>query len=210
MNIRYDTYARIKDNVCIVYDGHCPEYLILMKLVRPAISRSLSGLALYLCAQDHLMHLFDGEENVVPLSKLDTKHEFFGYVKKIPSRMDFPHPIELLLSESNIELPTICKVATKNSNLCCIFSQGELPTRSLTEQELNKCQSFASQQGYDIWVNPSLESAKDAGWVIGVESPALFDAASRAIKTTLIPTGIGEMVYRKMFPAGEILKNIIS
>ena len=206
MNIRYDKYCEIKDNVCLVYKGHCPEYLLLMKLVRPAIIDSLPGLSIHICGNDHFMHLLDGVENTVPLSRLDTKHEFFGYIKQIQPTMSSPHPIDVLLSESGIGVPVICEGAASQSRLCCIFSQGELPTRNLTSEELDQCRALAMREGYDVRLNPDIGIVQDAGWVIGVESAGLVFAAERGIRTNLVSTGIGEKVYRQIFPAMEILK----
>jgi hypothetical protein len=65
-------------------------------------------------------------------------------------------------------------------------------------------------EGYNVWVDPHPSSSKDAGWVIGVENEALFRAAIDGQRTSLVPTGIGTAVYQNMFPAGEVLKNIVS
>ena len=203
MSIRFDKYNQIKDNLCIVYNGHCPEYLVMLKLVRPTIMKSLPGLTIYLCGQDHFMYLLNDVENVVPISRLDTRHEIFGYVKYVKPTMVSPHPIDVLLTESGIEMSIICKNAGSKSHLCYIFSKGELPTQNLTEQEIDKCKKLAIGKGYEVQLNPNHQ--QDVGWVIGVECLDLVDAASKGIKTSLIPTGIGEKVYHKMFPAMEML-----
>jgi hypothetical protein len=156
------------------------------------------------------MHVLEGEENIVPESQLDTQHTFFGYVKKVHGRNEPPHPIYRLLKESGIEMPVFSAVATKSSRLCCIFSQGVLPTRSLSNVEVERCKELAMRGGYDVWIDPSPQSIQEAGWVIGVECDALFSAASQGIKTSLVSTGIGQMVYQKMFPNGQIVKNVIS
>ncbi len=59
--------------------------------------------------------------------------------------------------------------------------------------------------GYETEINGNLETA---GWVIGVENRFIWEAAALGIKTTLIETGIGTNLYRKMFPQNEVISSI--
>ena len=210
MVIPYRKYCDIKDRVCISYSGYCSEYVLLMKLIRPYLQKALPGLSIWLSCNDDLFYLLDGANNIVTGSKLTRRHEFFGFVKEVSNRMQRPHPIEQLLSESNVPIPVLQSSYHSASGLCCIYSNGILPTRSLSASEIDKCKIIAVNSGYDVWLNPPPAAAKDAGWVIGVEGEALFQAAITGQRTSLVPTGIGTTVYQNMFPAGEVLKNITS
>ena len=68
---------------------------------------------------------------------------------------------------------------------------------------------MAAYKNYDVQINPEYHMISQAGWVIGVEGAPIFEAASRGIKTSLVPTGMGTNLYSKLFPNGEILKNVI-
>jgi len=47
---------------------------------------------------------------------------------------------------------------------------------------------------------------EQAGWIIGVESLKLYQGAIQGIKSTLIPTGVGTSLFKKLFPYSSILK----
>jgi hypothetical protein len=70
----------------------------------------------------------------------------------------------------------------------------------LTSIQVNKAKEYAQKAGYTLSNDPF-----NAGWVIGVENYPLFLAASRGLKTSLIPTGLGTDLYKTMFVRGEIL-----
>jgi hypothetical protein len=155
------------------------------------------------------MYLLDGYPNVLPRSTLKKNLADFGYVKEIEGRLRGPHPILEYLEESNITMPVVCNEAKSDTKLCCIYPEGSLPTRDLTPKQVERCRLLASYAGYGVQINPGYEMIHEAGWVIGVEGAPLFDAAAKGIKTSLVPTGMGTVIYQKMFPQGEILKNVI-
>jgi len=78
-----------------------------------------------------------------------------------------------------------------------------LPTKPLTNVQIDKAKSMCQAEGYFADIDGDVTGA---GWVIGVESIALFQAATQGIKTSLIPTGVGTDLYKAMFPKnGSVL-----
>lgn len=210
MSIRYDYYVQIKDKICLLYAGHCTEYLTLLKLIRPTLINHFPDLQIFISCRDELLYVLKNESNIIATTDLKSQRHTFGHVREIVGTMTAPHPIEMMLSESDIPLPIICNVSAVQSKLCCIYSQGSLPTKNLTNDQIDYYRSQAIYKGYTVWVDPNFESASQAGWVIGVECSSLFEAASKGIQTTLIDTGIGGSLFSVLFPKSEIVKNNIN
>jgi len=76
----------------------------------------------------------------------------------------------------------------------------------MPESVRREIEAKARFEGFEVWINPKFEAIEQAGWVVSVEQAALYEAAARGIKTTLVPTGIGQKLYQTMFPKGEIWK----
>lgn len=209
MSIRYERFARIKDKVCVLYAGHCADYIILLKILRPVVESSLPGLHVFLACRDELMYLLKGCPKVLSRSKLKESLGDFGYVKEIEGCLRGAHPILEFLEESGIKIPVVCDHTNSPSKLCCVFPEGSFPTKSLNPKQIERCRLLAAYAGYTVQVNPEHHTIDQAGWVIGVEGAPLFEAAARGIKTSLVPTGLGTMIYQKLFPRGEILKKVI-
>ena len=60
----------------------------------------------------------------------------------------------------------------------------------------------AKSKGFDVNINDSWENYD---WIISVENEYLYEAAAAGKKVTLISTGIGENLFKSMFPKGEII-----
>ena len=192
-------YAKIKDRYCIAYFGFSTEYIIQLRLLRPNIEKTLPGLQMYIACNDNVFQLLQGEERVLTKSQLSNYDRSFAYIRELRCDMT-SHPVEKLMKESDIPL-SIKAINQDGSKECFIVKEGNLPTKSLTEAQVEEAKRYAAQQGYILSNNINL-----AGWVIGVESEALFQAAANGIKTTLIPTGLGTLLYKNMFFCGEVLK----
>ncbi len=112
------------------------------------------------------------------------------------------HPIEDLLVESGITNFVIRdSVLPRTLDLCVIVKDGAYPTKPIERNDLEHLKSWAAHQGYRVEVGKDIT---DAGWVVGVESVALFEAAAKGIRTTLVPNGIGTRLYKMMFPKSEV------
>ena len=123
----------------------------------------------------------------------------FAYIREIA--YDRQHPIEELLKECDINEP-IEVTPRSGENRCVIFSQGSYPTRSLDSGKIKQACKVARQVGYEVEIDTDVERA---GWVMGVENQWVVRAAASGLRTTLISSGVGDKLFKTMFPAIEIL-----
>lgn len=110
------------------------------------------------------------------------------------------HPIEEMLKDCGITEYSIPVPEIEPTSKCVIIPHGCYPTNNLTKDQISKIKNMAICKQYQIG-----EGLEGAGWVIGVESVDLFEAAAKGIKTTLVKTGLGTNLYRNMFPHGEVI-----
>jgi len=196
-------YAKIKDNYCISYYGHSDEYLVQLRLLKNIIQDRFHGLNIYFGCKDDKIHLLENE-SVMKSTEIKAKRRNFAQIKNIEFNGE-THPIEDLLVESgilNFEIPI--SEQFEHSNKMMITTQGNYPTAPLTKKQIDTLKRIGSKAGYSVEIDTDW---RDAGWVAGVESVELFEAAGSGIKTTLVDTGIGKRLYKFMFPQGEIIKS---
>jgi hypothetical protein len=199
--IAFTEYSKIKDNLCLCYLGSCNEYLVQLKFIRPAIEKELPGINIYICCKDIASHLLDGEPRVIKASEIKDRKKELAYIKEINGSIT-NHAILNLIQESDLTLQCLPRIEPMEvTKKCVIYPDGVLPTKSLDANQLLKIQAICKSKGYTVEVKGSLNGA---GWVVGVENEHLFEAAIKGIRTTLIPTGVGTELYKKLFPKGEV------
>lgn len=206
MSIRYEHFVKIKKDIGIMYAGHCSDYVTLLKVLRPFIENSLSNVKIHLACRVDLLYLLDGCDKVMSIDEFKKNINKFGFTKEIKGSLKSPHPIEKFLKESKIEVPVINQSSNSPSKLCCIFGEGSLPTKSLGKTEIERLKKMASYEGYDTLINPPYHTIEQAGWVISVENANLIESCLRGVKASLVPTGIGTSLLKKMFPSMSLLK----
>ena len=107
------------------------------------------------------------------------------------------------MKESSIEYEAIQITTNENPSTCALLTNGLFPTKSLSGEQIKKAISFIKSKKLEANLNCDI---KDVDWVISVENEQLVLAAEAGKKVTLIPTGFGENLFKKMFPSCEILK----
>lgn len=220
MSFAFPQYVKIKDNYCCCYLGNTAEYIVQLKLLRPHIEKQLPGLHVYIACKDNFYYLIEDEPRTVRSSEMKDLKHLFAYVRNISFVK--AHPILSFIQESQLEIPVIATpTITKGTALIC--PEGILPTQSLTLKNVEMLKQKVKSLGYDPIVIGSdihatllidlrpygkekLEYIKSAAMVIGVENEYLFLAGGMGKDTTLIPTGLGAELYKKMFPENKILK----
>ena len=194
-------YAKIKDRYCIAYLGNCNEYILQLKHLRPYFENEFPGIKVSLCFKDDLLHLVEGESNIIPYSKIKEQKRQFAYIREILCNMQ-EHPIEAFVVESEIEIPP-CLCKWRNTSATCgIYPKGTLPTKSMSDSQVEKAKKFAAQQNLTPVVNAS---PTEVGWAIGVENEQLFKAGMNGSEVTLVNNGLGSNLFSKMFPSGEVV-----
>ncbi len=183
-----------------MYVGNCNEYLVQLKLIRPSIEKIYPGLEIFLACKDDAFYLLKDTPKVVKESEY--AKENYGYTRELFCNMQ-NHPVEELLKESNIPALLLKKEQKKGGNLCSIYPFGTSPTKSLNKEQIEKVEKYVSSKNMMPTINGTLEST---AWAIGVENEFTALAPTLGVKTTLIPTGIGENLYKSLYHELDIFK----
>ena len=198
--IKLSQYAKVKNNYCLCYFGHSDEFLVQLRLLKPVIERRFPGLNLYFGCKDDKHHLLEGCDPILKVSEIKVKRHNFAHIREL--KLTETHPVENLLVESGITNFVIRDtVLPQETDLCVIIKDGSHPTMPIERNNLNHLKARIESQGYRAEVRKDI---KNAGWVVGVESVQLFEAAAQGIRTTLVPTGVGTRLYKHMFPKCEV------
>lgn len=192
-------YARVKDRVCVAYSGECDEYVTLLAFARTFAERQLPGINLYVACRPKLAATFGPDARVIGLDRVTADPSQFSAVREI--RCDMArHPVEIFFADAGVSVSGP-RTAARPTRTCVISTVGTGATQSMTAAQIEAAKVMA--RGWDVRVNGD---HRDAGWVIGVESVALFEAAVAGVETSLFPTGLGTALYAEWFPAGKTVK----
>ena len=201
MAIALPHYAKIKDRYCISYFGRSNEYLVQLLLLRPNIEKELQGIQIYIACLDEVFYILSGHPRILTCEQFRENEKNFAYIRNLTCNLQ-EHPVEALMEESQIPLRIDVPTPSSNNGRCIIMPEGIVPTRTMTQIQIEECKSLATRKGF---VPEISNNFNEAAWVIGVENEYFYAAAAHGIPTTLVPTGIGTNLYRKMFERGEIL-----
>lgn len=203
--IGYAQYSKVKDNYCICYFGHADEYLIQLKLLKDVMKTNFQGLNIYFGCRDEKVHLLC-DCSVLKITQIKARKADFAHIKELKADGQ-SHPVEDLLLGSGVTNMFITDKQESETTKCIIVTKGVFPTGNLGENQIKSLETMAKDQGYCVSIDE--KNVEGAGWVIGVESPQLFEAAGRGVRTTLVPTGVGTRLYKNMFPNGEVYETKI-
>lgn len=201
--IGLDQYSKIKDNYCICYFGYSDEYLVQMRLLRPVFESNFPGLNIYFGCKDDKSHFLGNQKDILKVSDLKMRKREFAHVKELRYNGE-THPLEDLLVQSGV---TTFVVETSRPDVVTakmtILTSGNYPTVPLVKSQIERLSQMGRKSGFYVEVDSDWS---DSGWVVGVESVGLFEAAAKGIRTGLVPTGVGTRLYHHMFPNGEVIK----
>jgi len=186
-------YIQIKDKCAIYYLGNSYEYVVQIICLMPYIQKALPNLEIDVFCKDEVAKTIGAK----PLSYFEKNK--YGFTYEITYNLD-SHSIEDLLKESNISYGPVDVPNIDNNTLYAICPYASLPSKSLNNIQIQKIKEVAEKEKYTF-----TENTLNAGWIIGPENYELFLAASKGVRTSLVPTGYGENLYKTMFPNGEIL-----
>lgn len=171
-----------------------------MRLIRPLLEQQFPGLNICLGCRDDKIHLLKGCD-VLALSRIKVDRIQFAHIRELAFNGQ-THPVEDLLRESGITYPVIrTDVVCRTTNFAVLVTKGNYPTKSLEKSQIEQLKGWATNQKYDLGWDCSID---EASLVIGVESVQIFEAAARGIRTVLIPTGVGTLLYQRLFPNHEV------
>lgn len=201
MPIPLPEYIKVKDNYCLAYFGNSKEYLVQLRLLRPFMEKQFPGVKVFLCCKDCYFYLLKNEERILTQTELQSKKNEFAYVRELTCNMQ-SHPIEEFMNESSINFDPIqiCKIVKPAS--CVLLTNGILPVKSLTGHQIQNAINFIKSNKIEPLINTDIDHAD---WVVGVENENLVLAGEMGKKISLITTGFGENLFKKMFLNCEIL-----
>lgn len=165
------------------------------------MEKTFPGVKIYISCRTDCMYLFEEEERVINREELNENKNKFAYIRELLCDMQ-SNPVEEFMKESEIPYGAIIENEKFSKTSCVILTNGNLPVKSLTENQLNQAILHAKKNGCNPEINKSIDKID---WIIGVENEDLYKAASQGKKVTLIPTGFGENLFNRMFPRSEIL-----
>jgi len=197
--IRLEQYAKIKNNYCLCYFGYSDEYLVQLRLLKTVLEKRYPGLNLCFGCKDDKTHLLKGCSPILKVSEIKINRHTYAHIREL--RFNKDHPVADLMIESGITNFAIQQqIAPPQTQKCVIIKGGAHPTSPLETKDIERFKTMASEAGFEPEVSDNIENA---GWVIGVESVPLFEAAAKGIKTTLVDTGVGTWLYKQMFPNAD-------
>ena len=193
-------YAKIKNKYCIAYFGHSKEYIIQLRLLRPLMEKKFPDIEIYLSSKDDMTYLFRNEPRTLSKTDLLENKKQFAYINEI-SYNGKNHPIEKFMEDSEIKIEPIVSEVSNFGN-AVLFSQGSYPNKKLCYNKIKSIINYVESRNCKVDINQPFENYS---WVIGIENEQVYEAAALGKKITLIPTGIGENLFKMMFPCTEIL-----
>lgn len=165
------------------------------------MEETFPGVSVYISCKDDYLYLLQNESKALGQTDLKENKNQFAYIRELACDMQ-SHPVEEFMNESSIKIEPICNSKITSKKTCVILTNSILPVRSLTGEQIQKTIAYARSKGCEPRLNEDFQSFD---WVIGVENENLYLAASQGKNITLIPTGFGENLFKRMFPQGEIL-----
>ncbi len=173
------------------------EFILQLIYLRPAIEQELPGVQIYINHKDKFKIDSYRTSPASSFKKYD-----YAYVRDLKFD-NVSHPVERLLTESDIKLNYLKPPRPKSVNTrCVLLTKGLGSVASMSRAEIDETQKMAEKKGFYVEINENIDNA---GWVIGVECENFYRAAIDGTKVTLAPTGFGTKFFQKIFPNGEVL-----
>ncbi|MCK9459697.1 MAG: hypothetical protein M0R80_08665 [Proteobacteria bacterium] len=198
MALAFPSYSKIKNRYCVAYYGPCREYVLQLLYLRSAIEKELPGLELYISCSDDCRCFIPDNTKIIFASEIGDRKKEVAYLRELRCDLE-THPVWQWIQESKLTLKFLEPPQTKNitKKICAICTKANLPTKSMPD--VDKLIKWVISKGFSV-----SENVSEADWVVGTENEQLFVAAIQGVKTTLVPTGLGTELYKRLFPSGEI------
>ncbi len=220
MSVAFTHYAGVSRNCCLAYYGMLPEYVTVLRMLRPHIERQLPDVRVFISCCDDFSYLLAGEERTVPFSQMADRRNDFAYIREVPAGLDRMHPLVSLMRESGLSYQPPEPVRRTGS--CLICPDSGHPDRCVRQVE--RLRSFVRSRGFHPMIvagdvhtacpHPDLcpsgadklRLIESAAWVVGTENEYTYEAIARGVPATLIDTGGTNDLFRFLSPAGEIIR----
>lgn len=192
-------YQKVYKNYCISYLGDNFLYPVILSNLRNNLEKKYEKLNIFYCYDKIVYDKFKKKKNVINKSYLNNNSSFFGFIYELNENLS-SSTIENLIDFENLNF--YFKKNTPVSKKALLIKKNN--TNLLTEKEIEIIKIKMLQKGF--YTVDKIETIKEIGAVVGLESPELFSAAFFGIPTFLFnKNSIHINVYKKLFVNQEIL-----
>ena len=192
-------YQKVYRNYCISYLGDNFLYPVILSNLRNNLEKKYENLNIFYCYDKIVYDKFKKKKNVISKSYLTNNPRFFGFIYELNENLT-SSTIETLIDFENLKFNF--KKNSSSSKKALLIKKNNIT--SLTEKEIEIIKIKMLQKGF--YTVDKIETIKEIGAVVGLESPELFSAAFFGIPTFLFnKNSIHINVYKKLFVNQEIL-----
>lgn len=163
-----------------------------LNFLKPQIEQQFPDLKLWIVCKSSQLYLFDDQSRIIPVEQY--KQEQFAYVETLTCDMA-SHPIYNLITTSDINVKSVPLIPIQIKTYS-IAKNGLLPMK---QDQIDKIRKHANKKACEVDF--------DGDWIVGIESEDLLKNALKGKPITLINSGFGEKLYKKVFPHIEIINN---
>jgi hypothetical protein len=206
----FHDHIKLKDKLCLTYNGHNPEYLIQLKLIKPFLLEKYPGIEITFACREQYRYCIPES---ISIEQYNCKN--FGYT--IPIKFDAnsgQHPILFLLKESGIVHKYNVRGPIGQNGFIC--PEGNFPTESLDIRQTQHLRSWVQSKGFKPCVvgtsisetrlpidkrpllHERLEMARTAGFVVGVECDMVYEAIGAGVPTAIVAKGNSRELYEAL------------
>ena len=201
---------KIKNKICLTYDGHNPEYLIQLRMLEPALMKTFPEIEFnFACRKEYGKYL----NSFIPIEIYnETKNDFAFRYEIIYDATIKKHPIIEIINNSNLEVKKT-SVLPPRGRTAYISTNGDFPNLNLNEEQIKKAKIFARNKGLDNSIidrkfsaEETKKIASNAAYVIGTSNELFYEAVAIGIPTVLIPTnGSSEEIYKMLVESPNVI-----
>ena len=191
-------YMRCKDFYCYLYKGSSTEYIFILNYLKNHFIQKFPDITIKVCCKQSLINkLYNyNKEFILPIESTDLSE--FGYVEEIITNFNsIEHPLEKIINMLTVNnLFYINK--TIKPKTAKIYSNGILPTKSLTQKEISFLTKMISEKNIQL-----IDNDDDVDWAIGVDNYEIYHHASKGLKTTLVNSDMSKKLINRLFDGME-------
>ena len=200
MYIPLKQFVASRNKYCFAYFGKSNDYILLLKTLRPFMESAFKGTQIHIACSDESYYLLQDEPRVARKSSFEKSD--YCYVNNL--NCDFhSHPVEIIMSESRLEIPAIRRSPRYQGNTVYLYTNGMLPTKSLSDKQTESIVGRYKSVGKVCVVDQKHDGTSP---ICSVESEILVSCALAGIDCTLAETGTGRNLLQKMFPDMRTIK----
>lgn len=190
-----NNFIRVRNKYCCCSFGNNNDYILMLKHIRPYVEASLPGLQMHIACRDESFYLLQDEPRVTPKSGFDKNN--YSFVREV--RPDASaHPIQKMLDESQIPIPTIRSSSSHPTHKVYVSIQSLYPCRPVPDRKRESIVREIESSGRRCCMDEPYDGVSS---VVATEGELLMAACLAGADCALLDTGVGGRLMRSMFPS---------